>query len=58
MANTRLVPVFFLNRRSRVKSLMIPYVREMTFEYGASDQVSPLIRRTTSPIRCPYVLVW
>jgi glyoxylase-like metal-dependent hydrolase (beta-lactamase superfamily II) len=54
MANTRLVPVFFLNRRSRVKSLMIPYVREMTFEYGASDQVSPLIRRVIANNPGPF----
>ncbi len=24
---------------------MIPYVRQIEFEYGRSDQVSPLIRR-------------
>ena len=27
---------------------MIPYVREIKFDYGACDQVSPLIRRVVA----------
>jgi glyoxylase-like metal-dependent hydrolase (beta-lactamase superfamily II) len=33
---------------------MIPYVREITFEYGVSDQVSPLIRRVVANNPGPF----
>lgn len=33
---------------------MIPFVREMTFEYGACDQVSPLIRRVVANNPGPF----
>ncbi|HUO22253.1 MAG TPA: MBL fold metallo-hydrolase [Caulobacteraceae bacterium] len=33
---------------------MIPYVREMTFEYGRPDQVSPLIRRVVANNPGPF----
>jgi len=33
---------------------MIPYVRDITFEYGASDQVSPLIRRVVANNPGPF----
>jgi glyoxylase-like metal-dependent hydrolase (beta-lactamase superfamily II) len=33
---------------------MIPYVRELTFEYGACDQVSPLIRRVVAKNPGPF----
>src|SRR5438876_92537 len=33
---------------------MIPYVREIQFEYGACDQVSPLIRRVVANNPGPF----
>lgn len=33
---------------------MIPYVRDMSFEYGACDQVSPLIRRVVANNPGPF----
>ena len=33
---------------------MIPYVREIHFEYGACDQVSPLIRRVVANNPGPF----
>lgn len=33
---------------------MIPFVKEMTFEYGACDQVSPLIRRVVANNPGPF----
>jgi glyoxylase-like metal-dependent hydrolase (beta-lactamase superfamily II) len=33
---------------------MIPYVREMTFDYGVADQVSPLIRRVVANNPGPF----
>jgi glyoxylase-like metal-dependent hydrolase (beta-lactamase superfamily II) len=33
---------------------MIPYVREMSFEYGVADQVSPLIRRVVANNPGPF----
>ncbi len=35
---------------------MIPFVRQMAFEYGVADQVSPLIRRViaNNPGPCTY----
>ena len=33
---------------------MIPYVREMAFEYGRVDQVSPLIRRVVANNPGPF----
>jgi glyoxylase-like metal-dependent hydrolase (beta-lactamase superfamily II) len=33
---------------------MIPYVRDMAFEYGASEQVSPLIRRVVANNPGPF----
>ena len=36
---------------------MIPFVRELTFEYGACDQVSPLIRRVVANNPGPFTFV-
>jgi glyoxylase-like metal-dependent hydrolase (beta-lactamase superfamily II) len=36
---------------------MIPYVREMDFEYGRSDQVSPLIRRVVANNPGPFTFL-
>ncbi|HEX6860697.1 MAG TPA: MBL fold metallo-hydrolase [Caulobacteraceae bacterium] len=36
---------------------MIPYVREIAFEYGACDQVSPLIRRVIANNPGPFTFV-
>ena len=36
---------------------MIPYVREMTFEYGRSDAVSPLIRRVVADNPGPFTFL-
>ena len=33
---------------------MIPYVRDIQFEYGACDQVSPLIRRVVANNPGPF----
>src|SRR6516165_3869609 len=33
---------------------MIPYVRELEFEYGRTDQVSPLIRRVVANNPGPF----
>jgi len=33
---------------------MIPYVRDITFEYGVVDQVSPLIRRVVANNPSPF----
>src|SRR4051812_23447231 len=33
---------------------MIPYVRDIAFEYGACDQVSPLIRRVVANNPGPF----
>lgn len=36
---------------------MIPYVREMTFEYGRADQVSPLVRRLIANNPGPFTFL-
>ncbi|WP_309604281.1 MBL fold metallo-hydrolase [Phenylobacterium sp.] len=36
---------------------MIPYVRDLTFEYGACDQVSPLIRRVVANNPGPFTFL-
>ncbi|HXV00150.1 MAG TPA: MBL fold metallo-hydrolase, partial [Caulobacteraceae bacterium] len=36
---------------------MIPYVRELKFEYGAADQVSPLIRRVVANNPGPFTFL-
>ena len=36
---------------------MIPYVRDIQFEYGACDQVSPLIRRVVAYNPGPFTYV-
>ncbi len=33
---------------------MIPYVRDISFDYGAADQVSPLIRRVIANNAGPF----
>lgn len=35
-------------------AVSIPYVREMTFDYGTSDRLSPLIRRVVAPNPSPF----
>ena len=36
---------------------MIPYVRDLTFEYGACDQISPLIRRVVANNPGPFTFL-
>ena len=36
---------------------MIPYVREIQFEYGVCDQVSPLIRRVVARNPGPFTFM-
>ena len=36
---------------------MIPFVRDMTFEYGVADQVSPLIRRVVASNPGPFTFL-